>query len=129
MSVSREDLVRKGRRAVGKGDSNCSKGEGCACCWGRGVFFVFVFWGGKGNLSTEGEGRVEGWEGGEGELRGVVTQGEKGRGEGSLNGGLRDKRVAGSGNWSAKLQGRGVPTVTIARLGIIRKRQSGMQGK
>jgi hypothetical protein len=43
-----------------------------------GVLFVFVFFGGKRNLSTEGEGRFKGWEGGEGGLYGVVTQGEKG---------------------------------------------------
>ena len=35
----------KGRRAVGKGDSDCSKGEGCAHCLGMGVLFVFVFLG------------------------------------------------------------------------------------
>ena len=33
---------------------------------------------GKGNLNTEGEGRVKGWGGIEGGLCGVVAQGEKG---------------------------------------------------
>jgi hypothetical protein len=33
---------------------------------------------GKGNLNTEGEGRVKVWGGIEGRLCGVVTQGEKG---------------------------------------------------
>jgi hypothetical protein len=37
--------VGDGRGTVGKGGSNCSKGEGFTHCWGRGVLFVFVFWG------------------------------------------------------------------------------------
>ena len=58
--------VGDGRRTVGKGSSNCSKGEGCTHGWGRE------------NLNTEGEGRVKGWGGIEGRFCGVVTQGEKG---------------------------------------------------
>jgi hypothetical protein len=45
---------------------------------------------GKGNLNTEGEGRVKGWVGIEGRLCGVVAQGEKGEdlrlAEGELEG-------------------------------------------
>ena len=37
-----------------------------------------------------------------------------------MNGSLRVKRVAGSGNGSTKLQGRGIPAVSMTRLGIVR---------
>ena len=36
---------RKRGGTSGKGSSNCSKGGGCTYWGGKGVLFVFVFWG------------------------------------------------------------------------------------
>ena len=52
-----------------------SRGEGGQQLLQRGRVYALL---GKGNLNTEGEGRVKGWGGIEVRLCGVVTQGVKG---------------------------------------------------